>query len=92
MLVSPQLRIALNGRRDRYISVRAPGGILVECTANVAEGFYLDEAPEDLGTRLNLPFWYEDQREAIVASLEPLRVPESNWPRPGAVPVRTESA
>jgi glyoxalase family protein len=67
--------------------VRAPGGILVECTANVAEGFYLDEAPEDLGTRLNIPFWYEDQREAILASLEPVRVPEANWPRTGAVPV-----
>lgn len=77
--------------KDRYyfhsMYVRAPGGVLVECTANVAEGFYVDEAPEDLGTRLNLPLWYEDQREAILASLEPVSLPEANRPRPGAVPV-----
>jgi glyoxalase family protein len=77
--------------KDRFyfhsMYVRAPGGVLVECTANVPEGFYLDEEPEDLGTRLNLPFWYEDQREAILATLEPVIVPEANRPRPGAVPV-----
>jgi hypothetical protein len=63
--------------------VRSPGGILVECTANVPGGFYQDEAPEELGTRLLLPPWYEDQREAIVSRLEPITVPEENRPRPG---------
>jgi len=72
--------------KDRFyfhsMYVRSPGGILVECTANVPGGFYQDEAPEDLGTKLHLPPWYEDQREAIVSQLEPITVPEQNRPRP----------
>ena len=56
--------------------VRSPGGILVECTANVPGGFYQDEAPEELGTKLHLPPWYEEQRDDILAQLEPLTVPE----------------
>jgi len=75
--------------KDRYyfhsMYVRSPGGILVECTANVPGGFYQDEAPEDLGTRLNLPPWYEDQRATIVGMLEPVTLPEANRPRAGAV-------
>jgi glyoxalase family protein len=77
--------------KDRFyfhsMYVRSPGGILVECTANVPGGFYQDEAPEELGTKLHLPPWYEDQRAAIVAQLEPITVPEEN--RPAA---RTTSA
>ena len=77
--------------KDRFyfhsMYVRSPGGILVECTANVPGGFYQDEAPEALGTKLLLPPWYEDQRDAIVAQLEPITVPEENRPRPGATPV-----
>lgn len=73
--------------KDRFyfhsMYVRSPGGILVECTANVPGGFYKDESPDDLGTRLLLPPWYEDQREAIVARLEPITVPEENRPKPG---------
>ena len=72
--------------------VRAPGGILVECTANADEGFCIDETPEELGTHLNLPPWYEDQRAAIVSRLESVRVPEANRPRTavaqGALPPR----
>jgi len=64
--------------------VRSPGGILVECTANVPGGFYQDEAPEDLGTKLHLPPWFEEQRAAIVAQLEPITVPEENRPKSGA--------
>jgi len=67
--------------------VRSPGGILVECTANVPGGFYQDEAPEELGTKLHLPPWFEEQREAIVAQLEAITVPEENRPRPGDAPV-----
>jgi len=76
--------------KDRFyfhsMYVRSPGGILVECTANVAGGFYQDEAPEDLGTRLNLPPWYEDQRAEILAMLEPVTVPEENRPKRGTRP------
>jgi glyoxalase family protein len=74
--------------KDRYyfhsMYVRSPGGILVECTANVPGGFYQDESPEDLGTRLNLPPWYEDQRSTILSRLEPVNLPEANRPRRGA--------
>jgi glyoxalase family protein len=74
--------------KDRYyfhsMYVRSPGGILVECTSNVPGGFYQDEAPEDLGTKLHLPPWYEDQRAEILSALEPLVVPEGNRPHPGA--------
>jgi hypothetical protein len=65
--------------------VRSPGGILVECTANVPGGFYRDEAPDALGTSLLLPPWFEDQRTAIVSQLEPITVPEENRPKPGAM-------
>jgi glyoxalase family protein len=75
--------------KDRYyfhsMYVRSPGGILVECTANVPGGFYLDETPEDLGRHLNLPPWYEGKREDILTMLEPVVVPESNRPRPGSM-------
>jgi glyoxalase family protein len=78
--------------KDRFyfhsMYVRSPGGILVECTANVPGGFYQDEAPEQLGTTLLLPPWYEDQRAAIVAQLEPITVPEENRPKPGTPSVR----
>jgi glyoxalase family protein len=73
--------------KDRYyfhsMYVRSPGGVLVECTANVPGGFYQDESAEDLGTKLNLPPWYESQRADILAMLEPVTVPEEN--RPGRV-------
>jgi glyoxalase family protein len=72
--------------KDRYyfhsLYVRSPGGILVECTSNVPGGFYQDESFDDLGTKLHLPPWYEDQREAIVAMLEPIVVPPANQSRP----------
>jgi glyoxalase family protein len=77
--------------KDRFyfhsMYVRSPGGILVECTANVPGGFYQDEAPEDLGTRLNLPPWYESQRAEILTMLEPVILPEANRPRREAKPV-----
>jgi glyoxalase family protein len=73
--------------KDRFyfhsMYTRSPGGILIECTSNVPGGFYQDESPEELGTKLHLPPWYEDQREAIVSQLEPITVPEENRPKPG---------
>jgi len=75
--------------KDRFyfhsMYVRSPGGVLVECTANVPGGFYVDESPEELGTHLNLPPWYEDQRDVILSQLEPVIVPEANRPKAGAV-------
>jgi glyoxalase family protein len=74
--------------KDRYyfhsMYVRSPGGILVECTANAPGGFYQDETPEDLGTTLLLPPWYEEKRDLILSMLEPIVVPEANRPKPGA--------
>jgi glyoxalase family protein len=73
--------------KDRFyfhsMYTRSPGGILIECTSNVPGGFYKDEAPEELGTKLHLPPWYEDQRDAIVSQLEPITVPEENRPKAG---------
>ena len=75
--------------KDRFyfhsMYVRSPGGVLVECTANVPGGFYVDEPPEELGTHLNLPPWYEDQRDVILSQLEPVVVPEANRPKAGRV-------
>ena len=88
--------------KDRYyfhsMYVRSPGGILVECTANVAGGFYQDESAEELGTRLTLPPWYENQRVDILAMLERVTLPYENQPgrtlRPlvGSTPVGASSA
>jgi glyoxalase family protein len=73
--------------KDRFyfhsMYVRSPGGILVECTANVPGGFCRDEPVERLGTQLHLPPWYEEQRAAILSNLEPVAVPEQNRPPAG---------
>jgi len=78
--------------KDRYyfhsMYVRSPGGVLVECTANAPGGFYQDEAPEELGTKLHLPPWYEEQRNDIISQLEPLTVPDAFRPKAGAVTMR----
>jgi glyoxalase family protein len=66
--------------KDRFyfhsMYVRAPGGVLVECTSNVPGGFFQDESPDELGSKLHLPPWYEEQYAEIVAMLEPLVVPD----------------
>jgi glyoxalase family protein len=62
------------------IYCRCPGGILVECAATAAGAFARDEAPDQLGTSLLLPPWFESRRAEIVAMLEPITVPESNQP------------
>jgi hypothetical protein len=51
----------------------------------VPGGFYQDEAPEELGTKLHLPPWYEEQRHEIIGRLEPLNVPAAFQPKPGVV-------
>jgi glyoxalase family protein len=65
--------------KDRYyfhsMYVRSPGGILVECCCNANGGFQRDETAEQLGSQLHLPPWFEDRREEILATLEPITVP-----------------
>jgi hypothetical protein len=48
-------------------------------------GFTRDESWEELGTSLLLPPWFEEQREKIVAMLEPVTVPEENMPTAAGV-------
>jgi glyoxalase family protein len=52
-----------------------PDGHIVEL-ATVGPGFTVDEAPADLGRRLQLPPWLERSREGITRRLRPLTVPE----------------
>lgn len=59
---------------------RCPGGILVECAATVPNGFAVDEPADQLGQSLLLPPWFEPRRAEIEAMLEPIKVPESNFP------------
>ena len=65
--------------KDRFyfhsMYVRSPGGVLVECCCNVPGGFEKDEPADQLGTKLHLPPWFEDRREEILATLEPIVVP-----------------
>ena len=67
--------------KDRYyfhsMYVRSPGGILVECCCNVPGGFEKDEPAATLGKKLHLPPWFEDRREEILATLEPIVAPET---------------
>jgi glyoxalase family protein len=54
------------------IYFREPGGVLFEIATD-PPGFTTDEAPEALGTTLNLPPWLEPQGAAIERQLPPLR-------------------
>lgn len=65
--------------KDRFyfhsMYVRSPGGILVECCCNVPGGFEKDEPADKLGTKLHLPPWFENRRDEILATLEPIVPP-----------------
>jgi glyoxalase family protein len=65
--------------KDRFyfhsMYVRSPGGILVECCCNVPGGFEKDESANQFGTKLHLPPWFENRREEILATLEPIVAP-----------------
>jgi len=67
--------------KDRFyfhsMYCRCPGGILVESCCNVPGGFEKDETREQLGTHLHLPPWFDNRKAEIMASLEPIRVPET---------------
>ena len=56
------------------IYYREPGGILFEIATD-PPGFAIDEAPEALGSRLQLPPWLESARQRVLAVLPPLRLP-----------------
>jgi catechol 2,3-dioxygenase-like lactoylglutathione lyase family enzyme len=61
------------------IYYREPGGILFEIATD-PPGFAVDEAPAELGSKLQLPPWLESAREELVAILPPLRLPASAHP------------
>jgi glyoxalase family protein len=58
------------------IYFREPGGVLFEIATD-PPGFTLDETPEELGTHLKLPPWFEPMRARIEQSLPPVRLPGS---------------
>jgi len=58
------------------IYYREPGGILFEIATD-PPGFAVDEAPEELGSKLVLPPWLEPERASLEAVLPPLRLPVS---------------
>jgi len=62
----------------RSIYFREPGGILFEL-ATAEPGFTVDGPVEELGTRIILPPWLEQQRPAIESRLTPLPDPRADW-------------
>jgi glyoxalase family protein len=73
-----------SGYVDRHyfesIYFREPGGVLYELATD-APGFTVDGLPvEELGTKIILPPWLEDERPAVEAKLTPLPDPRASWP------------
>lgn len=62
--------------REYFHSIyyREPGGILFEIATD-PPGFAINEAPEELGSKLVLPQWLEPDRTKLEAILPPLRLP-----------------
>jgi glyoxalase family protein len=56
------------------IYYREPGNILFEIATD-PPGFFVDETPEELGSKLVLPPWLERDRQKLEAILPPLRLP-----------------
>lgn len=57
------------------IYFREPGRVLFEIATD-PPGFAVDEPPEELGTKLQLPSWLEPSRDKIEQALPPLRLPK----------------
>jgi glyoxalase family protein len=76
-------RIPNSGLVDRFyfhsLYFREPGGVLYEL-ATEEPGFTIDGPVEELGKRVVLPPFLEDQRERIEARLTPLPDPRADWP------------
>lgn len=70
-----QMRIANSGPVDRFyfrsLYFREPAGILFELATD-GPGFMVDEEAATLGEKIVLPPFLEQQREKIIANLEPL--------------------
>jgi len=62
------------------IYFREPNGVLFEI-ADDGPGFAGGGSIEELGRRLILPPWFEDQREEIEAGLTPIPDPRATWAR-----------
>jgi glyoxalase family protein len=66
--------------KDRHyfesVYFREPGGILFEI-ATETPGFTVDESRSELGSSLQLPPWFEADREMIEQQLPPLTAPGS---------------
>jgi glyoxalase family protein len=67
--------ITTTEQKDRHyfrsVYFREPGGVLFEIATD-PPGFTLDEAPEELGSGLELPPWLERHRERIESTLPAL--------------------
>ena len=61
----------------RSIYFSEPGGVIFELATD-GPGFAIDEAPEQLGSRLMLPDWLEPRRAEIAAALPPFEVPTAD--------------
>jgi glyoxalase family protein len=64
----------LDRRYFQSVYFREPGGVLFE-SATDEPGFTVDEPPEDLGTRLQLPPWLEGERAIVERRLGPVHLP-----------------
>jgi glyoxalase family protein len=60
--------------RGYFMSVyfRTPGGALFEAAYTLDKAFLRDEDYQNLGTTIQMPPWLLDQRDEIIARLEPL--------------------
>jgi glyoxalase family protein len=58
----------------KSIYFREPGGVLFEIATD-GPGFTVDESPEELGTALSLPPWFQVRRDRLDQILPPIVVP-----------------
>jgi glyoxalase family protein len=58
----------------KSIYYREPGGVLFEIATD-SPGFTVDEKPEQLGSRLSLPPWFQVRRDRLEGTLTPFVVP-----------------
>jgi glyoxalase family protein len=74
-LVAANLDVTPQIDRQYFHSIyfREPGGVLFELATD-PPGFLTDESIDDLGTRLKLPPWLEEDRRQLEAILPPIRV------------------
>jgi predicted esterase/catechol 2,3-dioxygenase-like lactoylglutathione lyase family enzyme len=69
--VGREVTEVLDRRYFRSIYFREPGGVLFEIATD-GPGFTVDEAADQLGSRLVLPPWLEAERETIEEQLPPM--------------------